>query len=81
VWKFRIRALFAKLGVLKVVDQNISDEVDDSWKKAERCAKSTLIECLSDSFQNFATSDKARQIFRNFDAIHIHMNARVSRLS
>uniref|UniRef100_A0A0A1XNE2 Copia protein n=1 Tax=Zeugodacus cucurbitae TaxID=28588 RepID=A0A0A1XNE2_ZEUCU len=46
------------MDVLKVIDENIYENiVDDTRKKAERCAKSLLIEYLSDSFLNFATSD------------------------
>ena len=71
IWKFRIRALLAEQDVLKVVDGLMPNEVDDSWKKAERCAKSTIIEYLSDSFLNFATSDiTARQILENLDAVY-----------
>ena len=63
VWKSRIRALFAVLDVSKVIDNEMPDVVDDAWKKAEKCVKSTLIVYLSDSFLNFATNDNsARQL-------------------
>lgn len=52
IWKFRIRALLAELDVLKVVDSLMPDEVDDPWKKAERCAKSTIIERLVFKFRD-----------------------------
>jgi len=71
IWKFRIRALLTELDVLRVIDEDIPEKVDEQWKKAERCAKSTLIEYLSDSFLNFATSDiTARQILGNLDAVY-----------
>jgi len=71
VWKFRIRALLAELEVLKVIDGQVPAIPNEVWKKAERCAKSTLIEYLSDTFLNFATSDiSARQILLSLDAIY-----------
>lgn len=69
-WKFRIKALLSELDVLKVINDEVPAEVDDAWKKAEHCAKSTIIEYLSDSFLSFATGDvTARQILKNLDAI------------
>jgi len=71
IWKFRIRALLTELDVLRVIDKDIPEKVEEQWKKAERCAKSTLIEYLSDSFLNFATSHiTARQILGNFDGVY-----------
>uniref|UniRef100_A0A034WLU8 Copia protein n=1 Tax=Bactrocera dorsalis TaxID=27457 RepID=A0A034WLU8_BACDO len=71
IWKFRVRALLAELDVLKVIDGDAPHEAGEEWKKAERCAKSTLIEYLSDAFLNFATSDiTACEILRNLDAIY-----------
>jgi len=50
IWIFRTRVLLAEQDILKVVDGEIPDEADESWVKAERSAKATLIEHLSDSF-------------------------------
>lgn len=70
-WKFRIKALLSELDVLKVINDEVPAEVDDAWKKAEHCAKSTIIEYLSDSFLSFATGDvTARQILKNLDALY-----------
>jgi len=61
IWKFKIGALLTELDVLRVIDEDIPEKVDEQWKKAERCAKSTLIDYLSDSFLNFPTSDIVKQ--------------------
>jgi len=71
VWKFRIKALLTELDVLKVIDDKIPDELDENWNKAERCAKSTIIEHLSDSFLNFATNNNtAREIVKKLDDVY-----------
>lgn len=71
LWKFRIKALLSELDVLKVINDEVPAEVDDAWKKAEHCAKSTIIEYLGDSFLSFATGDvTARQILKNLDAVY-----------
>jgi len=70
VWKFRIRALLAEQDILKVIDSEIPDDLDENWIKAERSAKSTLMEHLSDSFLSYATSNNTvREILRSLDSV------------
>jgi len=72
IWKFRIRALLNEIDVLKVIDQEEEEEEDlVEWQKKEKCAKSVIIEYLSDSFLGFAKSeDTAKQVFQNLDSIY-----------
>lgn len=71
VWKFRIRALFTELNVIKVIDSEIPSTLTEEWNKAERIAKSTLVEYLSDSFLNFATpTATAKEILTSLDNIY-----------
>lgn len=71
VWKFRVRALLSELNILKVVDEEIPVEVDDTWKQADRSAMSVLIKHLGDSFLKYAAGDvSAHAIFQNLGAIY-----------
>lgn len=71
VWKFRIRALLTELNVIKVIDEEVPEEITDEWQKSERTAKSIIIEYLSDSFLGFATADKrAKDILSNLDGLY-----------
>lgn len=77
VWKFRVRALLTELDVIKVIDQEppiIDEELpnqNNEWNRAERLAKSIIVEYLSDSFLGFATTDRtAKEIFNSLDAIY-----------
>ncbi|KAK2577726.1 hypothetical protein KPH14_012818, partial [Odynerus spinipes] len=66
VWKFRITALLAELGVANVINNNAPSPVTDEWNKAERIAKSVIIEYLADSFLDFAKTDKsAKEILKD----------------
>lgn len=57
IWKFRIRAVLTELEMIKVIDEETpeGDELTDGWKKAERIAKSIIVDSLADSFLNFVT--------------------------
>lgn len=71
VWKFRIRSLLTELDVIKVIDETIPAELTDEWNKAERIAKSVIVEYLSDSFLGFATSENtARDILTSLDVLY-----------
>lgn len=75
IWKFRIRALIAEEDALKVIDEDIPDEITDEWRKCERIAKGILIEHLSDSMIGFATeSESAKSIFHKMDQIYERKN-------
>lgn len=70
VWKFRVRALLNELNLLKVIDE-VPNEESSSWRKAERVAKSIIIEYLSDSMLGFANTEQtAQQIFRKLDSVY-----------
>lgn len=67
VWKFRLRALLTELNVIKVIDE----EVTDQWMAAERTAKNVIVEYLADSFLTFAKTDNtAKDIFLNLDRLY-----------
>ena len=61
VWKFRVRSLLAELDVLKVIDEPVQTEMTDVWKKAEKVAKSVLVEYLSYSFLGFVKTERLVQ--------------------
>ena len=71
VWKFRVRSLLTELDVLKVIDEPVPTEMTDVWKKAEKVAKSVLVEYLSDSFLGFVKTDiSAKEVLLSLDAIY-----------
>ena len=71
VWKFRLRALLSELDVLKVLDDEKLDKKSDEWKKADKVAKSVIIEYLSDSFLGFVkVESSAKEIIQSLDAIY-----------
>jgi len=70
IWKFRVRPLLEEHDVLRVIDETHA-EVTDEIKKAERNAKSLIIEYLSDAFLSYDnTESTAKQIIVNLDAIY-----------
>lgn len=71
VWKFRIRSLLTELDVIKVIDQTIPEKLTDEWNKAERIAKSVIVEYLRDSFLGFVKTDNtASDVLKSLDAIY-----------
>lgn len=71
VWKLRIKALLTELDVLKVIEDAIPDVLTEEWNKAERIAKSIIVEYLSDSFLGFAKTDStAKEILNSLDGIY-----------
>lgn len=70
IWKFRVRALLESGRYLSVIDKEQTKESEEV-KRAERNAKSLVIEYLSDSFLVFANNGKtAKLIFDNLDTIY-----------
>lgn len=71
VWKYRIRALLTELDVIKVIDSDVPEVPNAAWNKAERIAKSVIIEYLSDSCLSFAKPESsAKDIFNYMDSIY-----------
>lgn len=71
VWKIRMRALLSELDVIKVIDYETPKVINDEWKRAERIAKGTIVEYLSDSFLNFAKQEyTAKNVFRSLDKVY-----------
>jgi len=70
IWKFRVRALLEEHDLLRVIDETHA-EVTDEIKRAERNAKSLIIEYLNYALLSYANSEStAKQIFANLDAIY-----------
>ena len=60
-----------ELDVLKVIDEQVPGRMTDEWIKAEKLAKSVIVEYLSDLFLGFAkTDDTAKQVLQSLDAIY-----------
>ena len=71
VWKFRICALLTELNVTKVLRERVPAVTDRKWQKAERLAKGTIIQYLSDYFISFAGTDStAKDIFDRLDSLY-----------
>ncbi|CAK9816176.1 Copia protein [Anthophora plagiata] len=71
VWKLRIHALLNELGVIQVINETAPERMTEDWRKAERIAKGTIIEYLSDSFLGFAkTEHTASEILKKLDSIY-----------
>ena len=73
VWKFRVRSLLAELDVLKVIDEPVQTEMTDVWKKAEKVAKSVLVEYLSYSFLGFVKTERLvqQEEFRKYKVLSL----------
>lgn len=71
IWKRRIRALLNELDVLKVIDEDPPEMVDDEWNKAERTAKGVIIQFLCDSLLSFAEEHiTAKEIVQKLDTLY-----------
>lgn len=71
VWKFRVRALLTELDVIKVIDDEVPENNLQEWNKAERLARSVIVEYLSDSFLGFAKDgNTAKDIIQSLNAIY-----------
>ena len=71
VWKFRMRSLLNELDVIKVIDEEVPERMTDECIKAEKLAKSVIVEYLSDSFLGFEKTDNtAKQVLQSLDAIY-----------
>jgi len=66
-----VKSLIAENDVLFVIEKENTQEIDEKWTKAERSAKSIMIEFLSDSFLSFADNNStAKEIFEKLDSIY-----------
>ena len=66
-----MRSLLNELDVLKVIDEQVPARMTGEWIKADKLAKSVIVDYLSDSFLGFAkTYDTAKQVLQSLDAIY-----------
>lgn len=71
IWKMRVRALLTEIKVIRVIDEDIPEILDDDWCDKDLIAKGVIIEYLSDSHLHFAKSEcKAKDIFQSLDALY-----------